>query len=83
VADVPSNNVPLNIRFTRTLTGDRWNSWVSLLRRLMNINLNDEPDSFKWNLTTVGTFSLKSMHADYINRHTVFLKKYLWKIRYH
>jgi hypothetical protein len=46
VADVLSN-VPLNIRFKRTLTGERWNSWVSLVRRLMHVNLSDKPDSFK------------------------------------
>jgi hypothetical protein len=46
VAEVLSN-VPLNIIFHRTLTGEKWNSWVSLLRRLININLSDEPDSFK------------------------------------
>jgi hypothetical protein len=51
------SNVPLNIRFNRTLT--RWNSWVSLLRRLMIVNFSDEPDSFKWNLTTTGIFPLK------------------------
>jgi hypothetical protein len=73
--------VPLNIRFNRTLTGDRWNSWVSLLRRLMNVHLSDEPDSFKWNLATTGIFFVKSMYADYMNGHTVFLKKYLWKIK--
>jgi hypothetical protein len=80
VSDVLSN-VPLNIRFNRTLTGERWNSWVSLLRILMNVNLSDEPDSFKWNFTTTGIFSIKSMYADYMNGHTVFLKKYLWKIK--
>jgi hypothetical protein len=74
-------NVPLNIGFNRTLTGDRWNSWVSLLQRLMNVHLSDEPCSFKWNLTTTGIFSVKSMYADYMNGHTVFLKKYLWKIK--
>jgi hypothetical protein len=46
VADVLSH-APLNIRFNKTLTGDRWNFWVSLLRRLMHINLSDEPYSFK------------------------------------
>jgi hypothetical protein len=46
VAEVMSN-VPLNIRFSRTLTEEKWNSWVSLLQRLININLSDEPDSFK------------------------------------
>jgi hypothetical protein len=60
VADVLSH-VPLNIRFNRTLIGDIWNYWVSLLRRLMHINLSDEPDSFKWCFTTMSIFSVKSM----------------------
>jgi hypothetical protein len=80
VADVLSQ-VPLNIGFNRTLTGDRWNSWIRLLRSLMEVNLSDEPDIFKWRLTTTGIFSVKSMYADYMNGHTVFLKKYLWKIK--
>jgi hypothetical protein len=80
VADVLSH-APLNIRFDRMLIGDRWDSWVSLLRRLMVVNLSDEPDSFKWRLTTTGIFSVKSMYADYMNGHTAFLKKYLWKIK--
>jgi hypothetical protein len=47
----------------------------------MNVYLSDEPDSFKWNLTTKGIFSVKSMYVDYMNGHTVFLKKKLWKIK--
>jgi hypothetical protein len=41
----------------------------------MNVYLSDEPDSFKWNLTTTGIFSVKSMYVDYMNGDTVFLKK--------
>jgi hypothetical protein len=37
----------LNISFNRTLTGNRWNSWVNLLKKLMRINLSDESDSFR------------------------------------
>jgi hypothetical protein len=47
----------------------------------MNIHLNDEPDRFKWHLTTTGLFTVKSMYADCMNGHTIFLKKYLWKIK--
>jgi hypothetical protein len=47
----------------------------------MNVHLNDEPDRFKWHLTTTGSFLVKSMYADIMNGHTVFLKKYLWKIK--
>jgi hypothetical protein len=43
----------------------------------MNVHLSDEPHGFKWNLTTTGIFSVKSMYADYMNGHTVFLKKIL------
>jgi hypothetical protein len=57
VADVLSQ-VPLNIRFNRMLTGDRWNSWIRLLRRLIEVNSSDEPDSFKWRLTTTCIFFL-------------------------
>jgi hypothetical protein len=48
----------------------------------MNVHLTDEPDSFNWNLTTTGIFSIKSMYADCLNGHTVFQKKkYLWNIK--
>jgi hypothetical protein len=47
----------------------------------MNINPSDEPNSFKWCLTTTGIFTIKSIFANYINGHTVFLKKYTWKIK--
>jgi hypothetical protein len=45
VGDVLSH-ASLNIRFNRTLTGDRWDSLLGLVRRLMDVNLCDEPDSF-------------------------------------
>jgi hypothetical protein len=71
VADVLSRN-SLNIRFNRMLVREKWDAWIHLVTRLMNIHLNDEPNRFKWHLT---------MYADCMNGHTVFLKKYLWKIK--
>jgi hypothetical protein len=71
VADV-LGNVPLNIRFNRMLTGDRWDAWISLVRRLMAVHLSNEPDSFAWKLSSTGIFSVKSLYADYLNGHTVF-----------
>uniref|UniRef100_A0A453PPM2 Uncharacterized protein n=1 Tax=Aegilops tauschii subsp. strangulata TaxID=200361 RepID=A0A453PPM2_AEGTS len=38
-------SVPLNIQFRRSLVGERWNSWMYLVRRLMDVQLSDEPDS--------------------------------------
>jgi hypothetical protein len=47
VVDVLSN-APLNISFRGD---DRWEAWLNLVHRLMTIQLNDEPDCFKWHLT--------------------------------
>jgi hypothetical protein len=63
------------------LVGEKWNDWVQLVSRLMNVHLTNEPDKFKWHLTTTVSFLVKSMYADIMNGHTVFLKKYLWKIK--
>jgi hypothetical protein len=44
---------------------------------LMRICLDDEPDSFKWRLSTTSVFTLKSMFADYMYVHTFFSYKIL------
>jgi hypothetical protein len=61
--------------------GDKWNTWIQLVSRLMNVHLSNEPDKFKWCLSTTSIFPVKSMYADIMNGHMVFLKKYLWKIK--
>jgi hypothetical protein len=80
VADVMSHN-PLNIEFRRSLTEKKWASWLHIVRRLMDIQLSGDQDSFVWNLTPSGVFSVKSMYLDYMNGHTVYLRKYIWKIK--
>jgi hypothetical protein len=52
----------LNISFKRNLIGDRWPSWLELVERIMDVHLSDERDTFKWNLTESGQFSIKSLH---------------------
>jgi hypothetical protein len=64
VADVLSNTPP-NIGFRRVLREDKWESWLDLVQRLMNVHLTEEPYSFKWRLTTSGVFSLKYLYADF------------------
>jgi len=80
VSEVLSQS-PLNIGFTRAITLDKWEAWLDLVRKVMGVSLNDEPDSFTWSLTSTGIFSVKSMYANFMNGHTVFLKKYLWRIK--
>jgi hypothetical protein len=75
------NQNPLNIAFCRTLTGNRWNMWLHLVQRLINVELTNEKDILTWNLTTSGTFTVKSMYLDLLNDDTKYLKKYIWKMK--
>jgi hypothetical protein len=68
------SQVPLNIGFREALTGNRGARWLHLVSRLMDINLSTQPDTFVWNLTTLGKLTVKSFYLDFINDHTPFLK---------
>ena len=47
----------------------------------MHIDLTAAPDKFKWRLTFSGLFSVKSLYFDYMNDHTIYLRKYVWKLK--
>jgi hypothetical protein len=72
---------PLNIVYRRSLTGNKWERWLHLVSRLMAVSLSYEQDKFVWCLTTSGVFTVKSIYLDYMNVHTKYLKKYIWKMK--
>ena len=41
-----------------------------LVQRLMDVQISNEQDVFVWNLTSTGTFTVKSMYLDLLNGHT-------------
>jgi hypothetical protein len=47
----------------------------------MEVQLSSAQDIFRWNLTASGEFSVKSMYLDFMNSNTIFLKRYIWKIK--
>ena len=47
----------------------------------MEVRLSDEDDTFVWKLTDSGKFTVKSMYEDLMNGHTVYLHKFLWKLK--
>uniref|UniRef100_A0A453GIK3 Uncharacterized protein n=1 Tax=Aegilops tauschii subsp. strangulata TaxID=200361 RepID=A0A453GIK3_AEGTS len=57
---------PLNIQFRRVLVGNRWEAWLHLVRRLMEVQLQNQPDQLCWKLTRSGHFTVKSMYIDVI-----------------
>jgi hypothetical protein len=72
---------PLNIEFRRTLSDNKWEAWLHLLQRLILVNLTEDQDVFGWKLTISSLLSIKSVYADMMNGHTVFLRKYIWKMK--
>jgi hypothetical protein len=74
-------SVPLNIEFRRSLLGAHWNHWLHLLHRLIDVQLENHDDEFRWRLTQMGKFMVKSMYLDMLNDNTVYLHKYLWKMK--
>ncbi|WVZ96211.1 hypothetical protein U9M48_041878, partial [Paspalum notatum var. saurae] len=66
VAEV-MGSVPLNVSFRRGLYGVRLQAWNELVGRVLNIDLSEEKDSFKWGLSKLGVFTVKSMYNYLIN----------------
>jgi hypothetical protein len=72
---------PINITFRRGLNDNKWLQWLHLCQRLITINLTSESDKFIWKLNESGMFTIKSMYLDMMNGHTIYLRKYLWKLK--
>ena len=51
-------SIPLNIQFRRVLVGDRWEAWLHLVRRLMEVQLAHQSDQLCWKLTSSGQLLL-------------------------
>ena len=73
--------VPLNIQFRRALVGERWNSWLHLVRRLMEVQLSDQADAVNWKLTGNGVFSVKSMYLVLTNSGPIPRSIHIWKVK--
>jgi hypothetical protein len=57
----------LNIEFRRVSNENRWKTRLQLVQRLMRVNITTEEDRFIWTLTTLESFTVKSMYADMMN----------------
>jgi hypothetical protein len=80
VADIFSLR-PLNISFCRNLVAENLLSWHDLVMRLMDIQLMDRPDIFKWSLNHNGKFSVSSMYQTFLDTNVVPNNSHLWEIK--
>jgi hypothetical protein len=56
-------------------------SWHNLVMRIADIHLNDQPDIFRWSLTSSGQFMVSSMYQTMIDLEIVSHNIYLWKLK--
>jgi hypothetical protein len=73
---------PLNITFRTILSGNKWTSWVSLCRKLMRVNLNEDNDRFVWDLTPTGLLRVKSMYENLMSDHTPFCESISGRLKF-
>jgi hypothetical protein len=52
------NRAPLNVYFCRALVGHNLSLWYNLVSRLIQVQLTEETDSIRWNLTSTGSFTI-------------------------
>ena len=61
--------------------GNRWEAWLHLVRRLMDVQLSQQPDQLYCKLTENGVCSGKSMYVDVINSSVIPSSKHVWKVK--
>jgi hypothetical protein len=71
----------LNISLRRNLVAENLLSWHDLVMRLMDIQLTDRPDTFKWSLNHNGQFSVSSIYQAFLDTNIVPNNSHLWKIK--
>lgn len=73
--------VPLNVSFRRVLVSRNLANWHNLVSSIVHIQLNDEYDSFRWNIHQIGQISVRSIYLALINNDHIVGNKVLWKLK--
>ena len=61
--------------------GDRWEAWLHLVSRLVEVQLSYQLNKLCWKLTRSGEFTFKSMYIDVINSSVIPSSKEVWKVK--
>jgi hypothetical protein len=61
--------------------GDKLYRWNELVTKVAFVQLDDQRDSIKWNLTKQGTFTVQSMYQNLVNQIAFPLNKSVWKLK--
>ena len=72
---------PLNISFRRVLVDNKLVEWQNLVAQIVNVELVDGSDTFRWNLTKFGLYTVRSYYLHLINNQPPFQHKMIWKLK--
>ena len=73
---------PLNLYFRRALVDNKLVEWrQSLVAQITHVQLVDGSDTFRWNLTNSGSFTVRSLYLYLLDRQPPFRHKMIWKLK--
>ena len=70
-----------NVRFRRTLWGDRLDLWTHIKDACAGVALNNEKDVITWTLTKNKKFTVKSMYKHLVEGEINLTMRFMWKIK--
>ena len=72
------SSTPLIVSFRRSLVANNLLLWHQLVARVIDIQLQDQSDTFVWSLHQNGVFSVRSMYRAIIPHNHI-----IWKLKLH
>ena len=72
---------PLNLYLRRALVDNKLVEWQNLVAQIAHVQLVDGSDTFRWNLTKSGSFTVRSLYLHFLDRQPSFRHKMIWKLK--
>ena len=72
---------PLNLYFRRALVDIKLVQWQNLVGQIAHVQLVSGSDTFRWNLTKSGSFTVRSLYLHLLDRQPPFRHKMIWKLK--
>ena len=71
----------LNLYFRRALVDNKLVEWQNLVAQIAHVQLVDGSDTFRWNLTNSGSFTVRSFYLHLLDSQPPFRHKMIWKLK--
>jgi hypothetical protein len=72
---------PLNVSFRRALVDNKLVEWHNLVAQIAHVEMVGGSDTFRWNLTKSGLFSVRSLYLHLVDTQPPFQHKMIWKLK--